>query len=157
MGHGPARELSQGSTRDLSLSPELSAKLGPALARLDAADARFKGARDEERFAQMSKAWQRLCTEIDGHLRHVAKVLLHHHQFALEVGSEGGSVNAKPFMEENGGALERLYFKLKDGVAVAVVGDRTLSTTTLAEVSYEWVESAVVDWAVIAVENPKKR
>lgn len=157
MGHGPARELSSGVTRELVLSPELTARLDVALEKLDRMDPKFKGARDEERFAQITKTWHRLCAEIDGHLRHVAKLLISTHQLALEVGSEGGSINAKPFMEENGGALERLYFKLQDNGIVVVCGPRTLTTQSLKDVTYEWVEEVVVEWTVNCVENPRKR
>lgn len=153
MGHGASRELTQGVARELVLSDELTAKLTAALEKLDRIDPKFKSARDEERFAQITKTWHRLCAEIDGHLRSVAKLLIHTHQLALEVGSEGGSINAKPFIDENGGSLERLYFKLHENAIVVVSGQRTILTASLKDVSYEWVENAVVEWAVNTIES----
>jgi hypothetical protein len=155
VGHGPARELSGGESKVVELNPELSSKLDTALERLDRLNAKFKAARDEERFAQSSKAWNRVCGEIDGYLRSVAKALIESHQLNLDIGSEGGGVKAKPYLEEMTQVFERLYFRLDGDQAIASFGTRTVATTRIKELDYAWVEKAVVDWVVMSVEGKR--
>lgn len=155
MGHGPARELARAEDKEVELNAELSARLDVALARLDKLDARFRAAREEERFAQNTKIWNRLCAEIDGHLRTMAKVLFTSHQLNLDIGSDGGGMKARPWMEEMGQTFERLWFKLDGGQVVASSGARTIATAKLKEITYAWVERAVVDWVVGSAEQKR--
>ena len=156
MGHG-SRELSTGDTVEIPvLGPEHTTKLDAALGALDKLDQRFKEQRDEERISQLTKAWHRLGAEIDGHLRIIAKSVIASHQISLDVGSEGGGIKARPWLEETGGALERLYFGLVDGQMVASVGGRQLGTTSLKQVDYAWLEQMAVDWIVDSVANRQK-
>lgn len=157
MGHGPSRELAQGNDREIPPpSPELLAKLDEALGTLDRLDERFKAQRDDERSSQLTKAWHRLGSRIDEELRSLAKVLIASHQISLDVGSEGGGVKARPWMEETGGSLERLYFSLVDGKVVAQVGKVQLGVTGLDEVDHAWLEKIVVEWIVASVELRRK-
>jgi hypothetical protein len=137
----------------VELTPELSSKLDVALEKLDKVNAKFKAARDEERFAQSSKSWNAVCGEIDTHLRNVAKTLILSHQLNLDIGSEGGGVKAKPWIEEMSQVFERLYFRLEGDQAVAFYGSRTVATTRIKEIDYTWIERAVVDWVVMSVEQ----
>lgn len=153
MGHGPSRELAGGEEREIPRpGDELIAKLDVALATLDRLDPRFKTQRDDEKLSQMSKAWHKLGSEMDGHLRIIAKAIIASHQISLDVGSEGGGPKARPFVEETGGALERVYFSLADGKVTANVGQKQLGVVRIDEVDYAWLERMVVDWIVAAVE-----
>jgi len=122
--------------------------------RLDAMDGAFKEARDEERFMQRVKAWNATCKEIDAHLRTIAKVLINAHQFSLDIGSEGGGKNTRPWLEEVGMTIPRFYLQLEeDGSVTATCDGRKISSCGLHEVDYPWVERAVVEWAVSEAER----
>jgi hypothetical protein len=153
VGHGPARTLSGGEDKLVELSPELSSKLDVALEKLDKLNAKFKAARDEERFAQSSKIWNKTCGEIDGHLRNVAKTLVLSHQLNLDIGSDGGGVKAKPWIEEMSQVFERLFFRLEGDQVIASFGSRTVATARIKDMSYSFVEQAVVDWVVMSIEQ----
>jgi hypothetical protein len=157
VGHGASRELGGGEVEVPALGPEHASKLDAALGSLDGLDPRFKEQRDEERTSQLTKAWHRLGSQIDADLRLIAKSVIASHQISLDVGSEGGGIKARPWMEETGGALERLYLGLDaDGRMLASVGGRTLGTCTLPEVNYAWLEQVVVDWIVDCVRTKQK-
>jgi len=155
MGHGAARELAT-ETGPLKPLPEaLSAKVGEALAKMDAHDEGFKERRDDERYTQNVKKWGRVAKGMDAHLRTIAKVLIDEHQLSLDIGSDGGGANTRPFLEESSLAFERLYFKLKDGVEVhATYKDESfMQGTTEDAQSYEWIEEAACKWVELAVAD----
>jgi hypothetical protein len=134
---------------------DLSARLDAALEKVDKRDQKFKAARDEERFAQTSKAWNRLCAEIDAHLRAVAKAVVQSHQLNLDIGCDGGGINAKPWIEEMGGVLERLSYKVDDRSIVAFTKRAVIATIPIkGGVSYDWIEGTVVDWVVSCSDAP---
>lgn len=155
MGLGHGRELAHAEDVDATLNEELSRRLDAALDRLDRMDPKFKAARDEERFAQSSKQWHRICGELDQHLRAIAKVLIRTHQLNLDIGCEGGGPKAMPWMEEMGQVIERLTFRLENGEAVAEVGRQRLTSAKLRDVSYAFVEQAVAEWVVASVERKR--
>ncbi|MEQ1505439.1 MAG: hypothetical protein ABMB14_24620 [Myxococcota bacterium] len=148
MGHGPARELAGPESNVVELDPGLAAILDTALDKLDRVDPKFKATRDEERYAQTTKAWHRSCAELDAHLRLVGKVLFTSHQLNLDIGSEGGGVKARPWIDEMNKVFERLWFVLEGTEVVATSGGATIARAKLKDVSYGWVERAVVDWVV---------
>ncbi|MEQ1570144.1 MAG: hypothetical protein ABMA64_31210, partial [Myxococcota bacterium] len=151
MGKGGARELQSGNQEVAPIRPELAARLEQALGVLDQLNPTFKSGRDEERYAQTTKAWHRVCAEVDHHLRTLGKALVESHQLSLDIGSDGGGVNAKPWIEEIGGSLDRLWFKLDGAKVVAFFGQRGLGEASLYDLTYEWVEQMVVEWVVAGV------
>lgn len=156
MGKGAARELSHSDDEPQPLEEDLAQRLAEALEKIDRIKPAFKSTRDEERYAQMSKAWHRLCGEIDAHLRQVGKSIHASHQLSLDVGSDGGGINTKPFIEEISGAFERLVFRLEDTKVLATSAGRSILVGTVADVSYDWIKRAVVDWVVFSAENIRR-
>jgi len=149
MGHGAARELDGPDGPLPELASELSAKLGTAMQRLDGMSAAFKEARDEERFMQRVKAWNSTCKEIDAHLRTIAKVLIDAHQFSLDIGSDGGGKNTQPWLEETAMTIPKVHFRLEEDGKVSAASDgRVIMSCEMDEVSYAWLERAVIEWAV---------
>lgn len=141
------------ATPERPMSDALSAKLDSALEKVDKRNPKFKAARDEERFSQTSKAWNRLCTEIEQHLRAVAKALVQSHQLNLDIGSEGGGINAKPWIEEMSGVLERLSFKIDNRAIVATTQRGVIGMTPLKDgITYDWIEGMVVEWVLACAE-----
>jgi hypothetical protein len=155
VGHGPARTLESSNDVDRTLDPEASARLAAALAKLDRVDAEFKSNRDDIRYQQRVKAWGAKAKEIDGYLRTAGAVLYAGHQLNLDIGSEGGGAATKPFFEESGRKIDRLYFKMEEGEAIAYTGQRVLGKKPMDEVSYEWVEQMSVDWIIFAIESKR--
>jgi hypothetical protein len=153
VGHGPARELASNDQELVELDTEQAARLDAALERIDRISAKFKAARDEERTSQTTKLWHRRCAEIDAHLRAMAKVLIGSHQLNLDIGSDGGGLKARPWMEEMGQTFERLWFKVEGTNVVATSGSRTIATTRVKDIDYAWVAQVVVDWVVGAAEQ----
>ncbi len=156
MGHGPARELG-GDTGPLKdLNPELAKRLTAALDRMDTVDAEFKKSRDDERLAQLVKAWNKICREIDGYLRDMAKVLIASHQISLDIGSDGGGIATKPFMEDMRLKFPKLQFKLnEDGIVEAVAGDMKYGRIPVNDIDYEWVEKMCCEWVIASAERVK--
>lgn len=153
MGHGAPRELEQNDEPERSLDPAVHAELSRALDKMDRSNPAFKASRDEERGAQIVKLWNRTCKEIDAHLRALARVLINSHQLSLDMGSDGGGRGTKPWLEETSMAFDRLVFRLEDGTVLATTGDRVLTRGSIDDVSYEWIEAAVVAWVVSSVEQ----
>jgi hypothetical protein len=154
MGHGAPRELEGNNAPLPELDAALSEKLGHALKTLDAADANFRQARDEERFMQRVKTWNNTCKEIDAHLRIIGQVLIQAHQFSLDIGSDGGGKNTQPWIEEVGLTIPRLHFRLEDDGSVSAVSDgNPLMRCALDQVGYAWLERAVIAWAVAAASR----
>ncbi|HHO50156.1 MAG TPA: hypothetical protein ENK18_04600 [Deltaproteobacteria bacterium] len=153
LGLGASRELKQQDRPQRPLEPELHERLTTALDKLDQLNPAFKASRDEERGAQMVKLWNRTCKDIDAHLRTLAKVLIDSHQLSLDMGSDGGGRGTRPWLEETSMAFQRLIFRLEDETVLATTGDRILARGSLDEVTYDWVQSAVVAWVVTSVEQ----
>jgi hypothetical protein len=153
VGHGPARTLGQETQPDIELAPAHVERLDVALRRIDEVDEKFRAGREEERFAQSSKLWQAKCAEIDEHLRALAKVLIKSHQLNLDIGVDGGSVKARPWISEMSGVLDRLWFRLEDSQAIATWKDVQIASVAARDLSYAWVESAVVEWVVKVAEQ----
>ena len=124
MGSGAARELEAKVSSDRSMDPELSARLRSALEKLDKMDPDFKAGRDDERTQQLTKAWKGKCKEIDGMLRELGHVLINTHQVALDVGSDGGGRDTRPFFEDLAGKFPKLDFRLQGDKVVAVCNNR---------------------------------
>lgn len=152
MGSGAAREL-EGEVEVPPLDSESAAKLTTALNALDAVDAEFKNGRDEERYAQHVKTWNRVCKEVEDNLRLVGKSLNQSHQLSLDMGVVGGGPNARPFIEEVNGKLGKLEFKMSDGMVEAVYEGQVLGNTGLHGVDYGFIEPCVVNWVVAAVSK----
>lgn len=153
MGVGAGRPIEGDEEDGRPLSPQLGAAMERALARLENANDGFRTAREDERNSQMVKRWNRMCREIDGHLRAISSVLIHSHQLSLDMGSEGVGRNIRPWLEETTHALDRLTIKLDpNDEVVATVGEIELLRGELDRVSYEWVEEAVVNWVLTSVD-----
>ena len=147
MGHGPARELESEAGPLPTLDPALAAKLTAVLDALDARDPEFKAARDEERLGLLIKQWNGTCREMDGYLRTIGKVLVQTHQLNLDIGSDGGGLAQKPFIEDLRMKFKKLQFKLdNDGTVRAVSGDDAIGSVAIDAVTYDTVLSLVVDW-----------
>jgi hypothetical protein len=139
-----------------TLNPELAPKLTQALKLMDQLDADFKAARDEERYAQLSKKWNRVTKEISDMGRQLAKVLIQSHQLSLDVGIEGGGPKAKPWIEETSMKFERLYLVLNDDSSVdAMFKDEKIGTGHVDELTYEWYEQMVAEWLVRAIQSKR--
>lgn len=153
MGGGAPRELSkQFSTRELD--PDIEKRLAVALGKLDGLDEKFKMAREDEFNAQMTKKWMDVNIVLCDHLREVGHVMINALQIALESGSEGGGTDATPWVEEGGGALPRLEFRLMDNKVTAVSDNKVLATCVPdRNLPYEWVERVVAKWILYSVKS----
>lgn len=156
MGSGAARELESEETVVPNLDAESAAKLTTALNAFDAIDADFKSSRDEERYAQNVKTWNKVCKDVEDNLRLVGKVLNASHQLSLDMGVEGGGPNARPFIEEVSGKFGKLEFKMVDGMVEAVFEGQVLGNTGLHGVDYGFIEPCVVNWLVAAVHKRRR-
>jgi hypothetical protein len=155
LGHGAPRELASEDEVERSLDPELHTKLTTALDRLDSLEASFKAGRAEELYSQTVKAWGRTSVQMSSDLGRVCKTLLISHQLNLDAGIDGGGQSAKPWVEELSGKakFDRLVFKLEaDGTISGTTAGRAIVKGTPADVSYAWLEAAVVEWIVTSVE-----
>ena len=153
MGLGGGRQESEKIPEGRPLSPQLESALEHALARLDATHEQFRDSRTDERNSQMVKRWNQICKEIDGYFRAISTVLIQSHQLSLDMGSLGGGRNIQPWLEETTGTLDRLIIKLdQNDDVVAMVGETELLRGPVDRVSYEWVEEAVVNWVLTAVD-----
>lgn len=156
MGKGAVREAVQDNREIIPLNTERATRLSAALEKLDRIKPAFKSARDEERYAQMSKTWHRLCSEMDGNLRLINKGLHQSHQLSLDVGSDGGGINTKPFVEEIANTFERIVFRLEGTRVLAVSGGQILLEGPPEDVNYEWLERALIEWIVFWSERGKR-
>ena len=152
MGSGAARQEEQ-EVEVQELSPQVNTAIARALERLDASNPLFKESRTEERDSQLTKQWNKTCREIDGYLRGLMQVMIATHQLSLDQGSDGGGRNQRPWLEETTGAIDRLYIKLDGIEAVAYTGDTELLRGPVTRMSYGWVEEAVVNWVLTAVDQ----
>jgi len=150
MGHGAARELESAGGPLPELDEANAAKLTAALDRLDEADPVFKEQRDDERIGQMSKEWNGVCRDIDGHLRIIGKMLVASHQLNLDIGSDGGGLVQKPFMEDLRDKFPKLQFALEveSRKVIAKAGDTQYGSVALLDVDFDFCLQATVDWAV---------
>jgi hypothetical protein len=149
MGHGPAREL-EGATGPLpELDEALAAKLSAALEKLDAKDPVYAEQREQERIGIMAKEWNGVCRDIDGHLRIVGKVLVASHQLNLDIGSDGGGLAQKPFMEDLRMKFPKLQFVLDvaKGRVYARCKDAEYGSAPLEGIDYDFCINAVCAWA----------
>ncbi len=150
MGHGAGREL-EGATGPLpELDDALSAKLTDVLNELDAADAEFAEQRENERLGLMAKRWNTTCRGIDDHLRTIGKMLMHSHQLNLDIGSDGGGVSKKPFIEDLRMKFPKLQFTMavEEEAVIARCGESTYGSIALADVTFEFCVEAVCNWAM---------
>ncbi|MCO4746922.1 MAG: hypothetical protein KC912_19145 [Proteobacteria bacterium] len=135
------------------MNPDLSSRLGSALAKMDSMDPSFKTLRDDERAAQQTKLWKILCKEIDGHLREAAEVVVNAHQVGLDIGSDGGGRDQKPFIEEVNEKFPRLEYRLQNGKVIAVCNNRGLAQVEMDGIEYDWIEATIVTWLVWLIEQ----
>lgn len=138
---------------DRTLNPELSARLGRALQQLDQVDPQFKSGRDDERLQQTSKAWKDKCKEIDAMLRELTHIIIQQHQVAIDVGSDGGGRDTRPFLEEMSGKFPKLEFRLQNAKVVAVCNNRGIAQAEISDVNFEWLEQSAVTWMVWLIEQ----
>jgi hypothetical protein len=156
MGHGAARELESASGPLPDLDPALAERLDVAMAKMDTLDAEFKSSRDDERLAQMSKRWNAVCKQVDADFRTIAKVLVNSHQLSLDMGSDGGGIAIKPWMEDTQGKFERLSLRLTaDDDVVASIGGRDFARGKPEDVDFDWLMKLVVEWLVQSVEGKR--
>jgi len=150
MGHGAGRELEGGGGPLPELDEAISAKLTDALDKLDAADAEFAEQRENERLGLMAKQWNTTCRGIDEHLRTIGKVLMQSHQLNLDIGSDGGGVSKKPFIEDLRMKFPKLQFTMvvEEEAVVARCGESTYGSIALDGVTYEYCVDAVCNWAM---------
>jgi hypothetical protein len=151
MGHGASRELA--GKQELRVLPEgLSKAVAQALTKMDESDEEFKKSRVDERYSQISMLWSNIGVDMAGHLRIITDAILANHQLSLEIGSDGGGLGAKPFVEESSFKIERLYFGLEqeEERMKAYFADTVVSRVALLDITYEWVEKAVCTWIVHA-------
>ena len=149
MGHGPARTLETASGPLPELDEATAARLSAALEKLDAADPVYAEQREQERIGLMAKEWNAVCREIDDHLRTIGKMLIQSHQLNLDIGSDGGGLAQKPFMEDLRMKFPKLQFTMNidDRTVVARCGDASYGTVPLGEVDFDFCLKAVCDWA----------
>ena len=156
MGSGAARELTD-NLKDLQpLKPAHLEKLGQALKHLDGLDASFKTGRDEERYAQMVKAWGGTCKEIELHLRRLCKVFIDAHQISLDLGLQGGGNTMAAYVEETGGVIEKLWIRMntESGRAEAFAGEKLFAHGSMEQAAnYDWLEAVMVEWVVRGVRK----
>ena len=150
MGHGAARELESATGPLPERDEATSAKLSAALEKLDASDPTYAEQRENERIGQMSKEWNGVCREIDGHLRIVGKMLVKSHQLNLDIGSDGGGLAQKPFMEDLRMKFPKLQFVLDidSRQCIAKCGDASYGSVPIDGISFDYCLNATVDWAV---------
>ena len=153
MGSGPARPDVNSDVEERELTPEVSARLGAALRKLDAVDPEFKTNRDDTRYSQNVKAWGRLCRDIDTHLRGVGNAFHEAQQLSLDIGVDGQGANAKPWLEEMGRKLPKLYFRLHEGKVQSYSNNKLIAQGELTEITYEWIEACAVEWIIQTVEQ----
>ncbi len=134
------------------LSADAVHLLSEALAKLDATHEAFRESREEERQQQLVKLWNQKCRQIDDWFRAIAKVLINSHQLSLDMGSDGGGRSTRPWLEETSQAFARLTLSLEDEEVVARTGDQEVLRGPVDRLSYEWIEEAVIQWVLIAVE-----
>ena len=152
MGLGAPRQEDQ-AVEARPLSDEANRALREALTQLDGVNESFRESRDLERDSQLLKLWNRKSKEVVAILRGVAKTMIDSHQLSLEMGSTGGGRNIRPWLEESSQAIDRLEFVLDDYEVVAKVGDQEVLRGPIDRVGYEWVEEAVVNWVLAAVDQ----
>ena len=76
------------------------------------------------------------------------------HQFSLDIGSDGGGKNTRPWTEEVAMTIPRLHFQLEEDGSVSAVSDGTpLMRCALDQVGYPWLERAVIAWAVASASR----
>jgi hypothetical protein len=149
MGHGAARELDTGSGPLPDLDEALSAKLSAALEKLDAADPDFAEQRENERLGLIAKEWNGTCRVIDGYLRTIGKMLIQTHQLNLDIGSDGGGVAQKPFLEDLRAKFPKLQFVMviEEEKVIARCGESIYGSSPLDEVSFDFCIESVCNWA----------
>lgn len=153
MALGGGRQDDDKAPEGRPLSPQLESALEHALTRLDAVNEGFRDSRTDERNSQMVKRWNQICKEINGYFRAISTVLIQTHQLSLDMGSMGGGRAIRPWLEETTNTLDRLVIKLDDNdEVVAMVGETELLRGPVDRVSYEWVEEAVINWVLTAVD-----
>jgi hypothetical protein len=149
MGHGAARELEGAGGPLPELDPALAAVLTDVLNKLDARDPVYKAAREEERLGLLIKRWNGICRDLDDHLRVIGKVLINTHQLSLDIGSDGGGMSQKPFLEDLRQKFTKLQFRLEgDGMIGVVAGDLKVGRGSPDEVDFDWTMRMVVEWVV---------
>lgn len=150
MGHGAARELESATGPLPELDAALAEKLTAALEKLDAADPVFAEQRENERVGLMAKEWNGVCREIDGHLRTIGKMLIASHQLNFDIGSDGGGLAQKPFMEDLRMKFPKLQYTLDVATrqVMARCGRDIYGTTELTSVDFDFCVQTVCDWSV---------
>lgn len=156
MGAGGDRELVVNEELDRELDPEASARMAAALLHIDRADAAFKQNREETRYSQNVKAWGRLCRVLDAHLRLMGNVFHEAHQLSLDIGVDGQGHAAKPWVEETGKKIPKMYLRLHEGKVQAISNNMLIAESEIADVTYEWVEACGVEWVVMSGEARAK-
>ena len=152
MGGGAKRELAvSGEKRDLD--PQVSARLEVSLQKLDAHSDYFKQAREDEKLMQLSKAWTSHVQTIVGYCREACGAIIEANQIALDAGSDGAGLGARPWVEETSNTLQRLFFELEGEQIMLRCDGETLGTAELSDISYEWCEKVLVNWVIWAVNR----
>lgn len=155
MGHGATRSVTA-EIEDRPIDKANAERLAAALAKYDAVDAEFKANRDDARYQQQVKDWGRIAKELDANLRSIGNAIYKSHQVSIDIGSDGGGIATRPFLEDLGRKLGRVEFRLVDGKVVARTSDgKDLGTTEMDDIPYEWLEKMAVEWLVHVATTKK--